>query len=610
MKKALLLSMAAVLALSAGAQWRTQYVQPTSVDLSMADNSMADAPEAYEAAPGTPGVISPVKAPVAAPVANYYRPAGAFFGAFSGYQDTVTYSTFYSPYIVAWPYREGKYINATVNPEETTYDWFYQVYSGSAGHAWYQDTNTDLVVEFPNANDTVPTLTATNALGQSSFKFQGAKVTSSEIDTWFTSQVLARVDYQHAYSNTSDRILWETPKYWAANTDRYATKLAGGYYITGAKDADGGTTGKWLGRNWSGVDKVGTAFEAPEHPYVLRQVGVRYQNLKGVDGFDGEFDFKVEVYRISHMIPYDDLETESPELLELLGEGRIVISAEEANMRSSKNGIMAFTLTTTDDDGVEMEVQPEIDFPILVLFSGYNVEGMHSDFTLLRSSDVYNDGHGDVAYLAQMNDQGEYDICCIHNFFTSKPMYNFSVYIETERPWLVFNWNAEDGVFKFPVEGGSYSKVFNSKTYDYIQFYSYRSVDEWDWALADGGDIPEWLTLTLSDEMNSGEFANLVDVKATAAALPEDVPYREAKVRFHFNGAYCDYLFTQGEKVDPQPGNPLDVDGNGTVDITDMNIIIDVILGQVENPKADVNNNGIVDINDMNLVINYVLGVE
>ena len=51
-----------------------------------------------------------------------------------------------------------------------------------------------------------------------------------------------------------------------------------------------------------------------------------------------------------------------------------------------------------------------------------------------------------------------------------------------------------------------------------------------------------------------------------------------------------------------------DVDGNGIVDIADMNIVIDVILGLDQNPKADVDGNGIVDIADMNIVIDAILG--
>ncbi len=51
-----------------------------------------------------------------------------------------------------------------------------------------------------------------------------------------------------------------------------------------------------------------------------------------------------------------------------------------------------------------------------------------------------------------------------------------------------------------------------------------------------------------------------------------------------------------------------DVNRDGIVDITDVNVVINVILGTVTNDLADVNADGIVDITDVNLIINYILG--
>ena len=59
-------------------------------------------------------------------------------------------------------------------------------------------------------------------------------------------------------------------------------------------------------------------------------------------------------------------------------------------------------------------------------------------------------------------------------------------------------------------------------------------------------------------------------------------------------------------------GIPGDVDDNGTVDIKDANIIINIILGK-DSPdnydgRADVDGNGSVDIKDANIIINSILG--
>lgn len=51
-----------------------------------------------------------------------------------------------------------------------------------------------------------------------------------------------------------------------------------------------------------------------------------------------------------------------------------------------------------------------------------------------------------------------------------------------------------------------------------------------------------------------------------------------------------------------------DVNGDGIVDISDVNIVINVMLGKESNASADVNADENVDISDVNLVINMMLG--
>ena len=60
--------------------------------------------------------------------------------------------------------------------------------------------------------------------------------------------------------------------------------------------------------------------------------------------------------------------------------------------------------------------------------------------------------------------------------------------------------------------------------------------------------------------------------------------------------------------VGPEPVRG-DVNGDGEVNISDINVIIDVILkgSQSSHPNADVNGDGEVNINDINLIINIIL---
>ena len=60
----------------------------------------------------------------------------------------------------------------------------------------------------------------------------------------------------------------------------------------------------------------------------------------------------------------------------------------------------------------------------------------------------------------------------------------------------------------------------------------------------------------------------------------------------------------------PKPGTTVigDVTGDGTVDISDVNAIINMMLGNIEkSPAADINDDGNVDISDVNAIINIML---
>lgn len=48
--------------------------------------------------------------------------------------------------------------------------------------------------------------------------------------------------------------------------------------------------------------------------------------------------------------------------------------------------------------------------------------------------------------------------------------------------------------------------------------------------------------------------------------------------------------------------------GDNTLDIADVNVVINTMLGRAESPNADLTNDGVVDITDMNMLINLILG--
>lgn len=58
------------------------------------------------------------------------------------------------------------------------------------------------------------------------------------------------------------------------------------------------------------------------------------------------------------------------------------------------------------------------------------------------------------------------------------------------------------------------------------------------------------------------------------------------------------------------PVNPADVNADGTVDVQDLNLVINAILSQGSGMSADINADGTTDVQDINIVINAILGIK
>ena len=102
-------------------------------------------------------------------------------------------------------------------------------------------------------------------------------------------------------------------------------------------------------------------------------------------------------------------------------------------------------------------------------------------------------------------------------------------------------------------------------------------------------------TTTLSEDWNSDNMNIVVLVNRKGSGTKKEV----------FN---CETIAIKDLPA-PSEALPGDINGDGVVDIADVNAVINMMLGKVEAvPAADLNNDGSVDISDVNAVINLMLG--
>jgi len=416
--------------------------------------------------------------------------------------------------------------------------------------------------------------------------------------------------------------------------------------------------GWWFGKNASHVDGIAQAFEKPQHPYLLKNV---YLQAAYNDGdyigmvVDAPVTMKCKVYRIDRIPDYVHDEHTTVKLPEVPGE---LIATGEATVTpttgEANNGLITFTLYALDehDSTLTYEYHPTIDYPILICIDGYNDPGMEDlvEFSAyVCTDDQVDEGYGELCYLKQgifdierdengdtIKDEngapktfftGNYYWEGLNNRFSAKDeedptrraqmLTGVSIFIGTENPFITFNHGLEDGEYTFPVEGGSFNKTFEYSdqtiTDDAIQFFSMTPSGDGDWWMTYNGsdELPDWLEINLSDNYDeeSGEFSGLVLADVVAAPLPAGVKYREAVIRFEIPGDYIEYKFMQGT---PSPFIKGDVNGDGEVNIADVNCLIDVILGvrtadEFEG-RALVNDDDEVNIADVNAVIDIILG--
>ena len=513
--------------------------------------------------------------------AFYKRPAGSLYGALTSESYLL-----YNPYVSAKPYAPTVF-EAT---QADAYNWRAQLYNiEKKGREWLTVTGMPSIsVEYAYETDSVPSLSN----GVTEFHIGGTNKDGSA--GWSTIAAIPDL-YDWTYDETSGFVLF-SPKFFAKRDgQQYSTRN-----FTGAKDAEGGTSGYWFGHNYSGWNAMGTYVEKPCNPYLLRSVQVMYKKLE----LANDATIYVDVYKVAERNNPDNEKFDCVPG-DLIAHGSYTFVKGEA----AEEGVAEVPFVV-EEGGLEYEITPTIDDEILIVVSGYDSEDFVS-FTMSISADEWDEGYGQHGYMMHDNGDGTYGACYgLDGFFTSSLGYVApTVFLDIVNPFLLFNYNIEDGVRAFDKEGNC-TTVFPVSDYPYeknvISLYSFTSSEEMTFTLEDGSDLPEWLTIEAQDDEDeegfTGEILLTVNCAANAGAP------REAKVKCEIPGGYVVLSISQDGEGAPEVKG--DVNGDGLVDIADVNAAIDMVLGLTDNkPAADVNGDDVVDIADINAIIDIVLGL-
>ena len=621
MKKILLLAAAALMVTSANAQLKRSEINHLSArPMVQVAKPEAQMKVAEMRTPGTPVTKAPKKA---INVDNWYnRPDGAFAGCLVVEDGTYT-GLLFAPYLLVKPYTDYTFKGHSVGQSDAaTFDWDVQYWgyndAGEEEQMWesFTDLGMDLTWNWGLELDDAPVFYVTEPEDFVMYQYHGyemggtpdapkpvREVASTILSVPVVSMVWDATDFlvsSKSFCNGGVR-----------NPDNYYPMT----YYSGAKPHGNNDEGWWFGKNAGTngggfIDGIAQAFEKPTAPYKINQVVVYCTNLEVAEG--AQVDMSCKVYKLDAIPAYDEEQSVAlpDEPGELIAMGRATVTSETD---ATTGGLVFFTLYG-EEDGLEYDITPTIDSPILVVVDGYNDPEMADliDFSaLICSDDHVDEGKGELAYLKygipdEDGNLDHYVYAGLNRFFggdDNEMKTGLSIFLSIENPYLTYNWSAEDGEYTFPNEGGLMKQEFGDAS---IEFWSWEpSADDAWYVTCNDEDVPEWLDIQLEDKMENGEFTGVVMCNVTAQPLPAGMKGRKAVVRFEFDGAFLDYTFKQGEEVpDHLVG---DVNGDGAVNIADINAVIDMILASRFDANGDVNGDGAVNIGDINAVIAIIL---
>ncbi len=468
--------------------------------------------------------------------AFYRRPAGVFY-----YPINKDGGSYYLPFLQTHPFSENTFVNMSTSDADLTYNWQVQLYdrSSKAGK-WYSAASKDVKVTYGYELDSVPVLTAKAGAVSNSYTIKGYKMnTTTGVPTAeYHSEILAVPTSTVAGFEST---LLATSHY-ASLTDRRGTQKSGwiAYYMTDDMSQ------WWFGRNNYTDSKgnvnpfnlVASAFEKPEHPYVLNKVYGRIGHVQLKSG--ANVTLTAKVYKLDEIKQYSDsslvgYNTEECAKLEdnLIATGTCTLNA---SIIKNESAMLEFPLET-EVEGIPMEIAPEIDSPILVVITGYNDAAVNS-LSFSVTTDAEDEGFGELAYLGRATGSVPTTIYGLNNFFTTGAMkVGMSIFLDVETPFIVYNYSNETGEVNFPAAGGSKS----------VEIYSYKNSEDWNTTLADGSDIPDWLHISYVD--GTGDSEGLVTATVKADAYPAGQQGgRRADVKFGFPGAHLTYIVRQNDQ--------------------------------------------------------------
>ena len=555
-KSLLFVVVASLMTLSAGAQLKGVDGVAPSQQLSLSrvqpqfevmDMQLREPGEAVPSPHQSPEFLKPY----------YLRPAGAFYSAFLAANGVGWYSFSNCEFIQVKPYKDYTYYSVVNGADENDE----MIWDNTSGGVFSTCYSQNLTVKYGLEMTQTPVfyLYHSDLNVDECFQYPHfVPVGNGVVNNLNPAYIYSAVDASYLDDMDEYEFLLSSKTMCQRGRDGNVSTMFVTY--NDAIPFGNNMYGRWFGKNGGHYDGMAQAFEKPTHPYLLKKVCVLTRDLECV----APVQLCCKVYRLDEIPAYRD-----DEPVELSGDFGDPIATGYTTVTpdtyEETYGSLTFTLYSHEEDDPELvyEINPTVDYPILVVFEDYNNPECDAlrDFTCFVSADIHVDeGYGELAYLkcpvndSEGNFTGEYVWKGLNNLFSTGEMKTgYTIFIVADQPYLAFS-NNDDGEYVFPRNGGLMDKypvhpqVYSDDVYHSIMFLSSNASEDWDITWNGSSVLPDWLEFEVEDMLDeSGDFTDAVGVNVTAAPLPDGVGYREAVIRFEIPGDYQDYKFMQGK---------------------------------------------------------------
>ncbi|MBO4871721.1 MAG: dockerin type I repeat-containing protein [Muribaculaceae bacterium] len=546
MKKSLLFVAALALAITANAQLaRNHGASQTNM---VATQQLKDVKIEHRTAQRAGDVVTKSARPnrvVPANSAYYLRPKGTMYCNWNKEG-----SGFVMPFVNTKPYDTVTFRN--MSTATGTPSWGYWLYEFNEQAGGYQrdslvSNDYDLTVKYGYEYEDIPAL---KMGGVGPYELSGYNLRTGNSAT---SGVASVPNSEEIYSGFETNMIASAHYY--GSSDRFGKQQYGWTYYSGAQGPDGeeDSSGYWFGKNYSGWNVFGVGFEKPVSPYVLNAVYFWATDVAVTE----DVELECRVYRVRDLPAYSNTSAAVIDCDAVLTEGALIATGKakitpELIETEGDSPIFEFLLKEIDPEwGIEYDTTPEISDAIVIVILGADQDGITS-LSGLVTNDSEDEGVGEVTFLGHQEGGIITALRGLNNFFASgdaglELKAGGSIFIDVTRPFITTNYGFETGEYTFANNGGRIAyQLDDGSTLNGVNFYATSPKADWTVSTADYEEIPDWLTITLSDDMENGEWASTVTADITCAALPSGLNGREAMIRFAINGAYYDYHIIQG----------------------------------------------------------------